>query len=123
VLTGDSAAHLAQHAVELPLGEYHRLAGMRERARRVAGGRCRAKPLCRGRGAEHSKVGDKVILYLAENPNVGAEGSFLIVSAVYGRFILNAITGNYERPAEAGRPNFETRVPKSEMENALTQIQ
>lgn len=72
--------------------------------------------------APHSNVGDEVILYLWKNPNKSEAGSYMMVSSVFGRFILDKQTGNFERPTEASM-TIEWSVPRSKMEASLSSLQ
>lgn len=54
-------------------------------------------------GAEHLDEKDEVLLVLMKNPNGGDQaGSYMEVMSTYGRFALNANTGQYERQKSEG---------------------
>lgn len=71
-------------------------------------------------GAEHSQVGDVVVLFLRENPNPSQGDSYQLVSAVQGRLTLNKKNGQYERPSgREAAPGFQGTIGTVDLENEL----
>jgi hypothetical protein len=73
-------------------------------------------------GAEHSQVGDKVILYLRVNPNESQAGSYQMIMGPYSCFKLDELNSTYARPGEEGVPSFETERSEEAMEAALEEL-
>lgn len=73
-------------------------------------------------GADHSQVGDKVILYMRKNPNPSQGGSYQLIMSVFSRFKLNEATSMYVRPAMEGAADFESTMAKDVMETALDKL-
>lgn len=72
-------------------------------------------------GADHSNVGDKVILYLRRNPNSSQGDSYQMVSSVHGRFTLDEASAEYRRPG-SDRPGFEASATRLAMEGKLSRL-